>query len=450
MSGESIREIKKLFRLALPIVAVNLGLSTYGLVDIWVAGKASPEILAGVGAGSNFLFLVAIFAIGLNNALDTFVSQADGAGDIQKVRDLATQGVWTAFFVSFLLLPLFYFLVHYYKDWVKPSPEVEPHVIAYIKIVMWEIPALCIGNALLRYWQARSIVAPTVVAIWVSNLFNLIGNFILVLGWGGWFPPMGATGAAISTVIAVHVTLVILTVYTLYTFHKNSNLPIRMKKPNWNLIRNLLKIGIPSGLHFQLEVAAFALSTTLITRLGALPTAIHQISLSCASLMFMIPMGLSTAAAVRVGNHLGRNNPLQSERSGWVALGMGATTATIGALIFLIFGESIFKIFSNDPAVIQGGLGIIWIVAGFQIFDSTQAIAAGALRGAGNTTAALFYNLIGHYPIGMALSIYLCFYTPMKVQGYWLGLAAGLFFVSINLVWKWKTLWKSHNLIKIT
>jgi MATE family multidrug resistance protein len=183
----------------------------------------------------------------------------------------------------------------------------------------------------------------------------------------------------------------------------------------------------------------FALATTLIGRLSAVSLAAHQVALNAASVTFMVPLGISSAAAVRVGQALGRRDPEWAHLSGWTALGLGGAFMAFAGLVFLVFPEAIVRVFSADPNVIALGVRLLYIAAVFQLFDGFQVVATGALRGAGDTKTPMLTNLVGHWILGLPAGWWLCFHAGWGVEGIWAGLSIGLILVGGALAYFWST-----------
>lgn len=201
--------------------------------------------------------------------------------------------------------------------------------------------------------------------------------------------------------------------------------------------KSFWKLGLPATGHVALEVGAFGLATFLVASLGAVSLAAHHVCLMMAATTFMFPLGLSSAAAVRVGRFIGAGQPAHARMAGWICISLAIAVMACFAMVYLLLPRQLLQVFTNDPAVVEAGLGILFLVALFQIADGIQVSTTGALRGIGNTRAAFFANLIGHFPIGIALGVTLCFALHYGVTGMWVGLAAGLASVALMLLFTW-------------
>jgi len=181
----------------------------------------------------------------------------------------------------------------------------------------------------------------------------------------------------------------------------------------------------------------FAAATALAGRVSATALAGHQIAINMASLTFMVPYGLSSAAAVRVGQALGRHDPHAAMTAGWTAIALGVSFMGLAAAAFLAFPEPLIRAFTDDPAVVDIGVRLLFVAAFFQLFDGLQGVTTGALRGLSDTRTAMLWNLGAHWLIGLPLAYLLCFQWGRGVVGLWWGLSAGLVICGVSLVLTW-------------
>jgi MATE family multidrug resistance protein len=207
--------------------------------------------------------------------------------------------------------------------------------------------------------------------------------------------------------------------------------------PDWPRLLRLLQLGIPAAVQVVLEVGVFASATALISRLDPASLAGHQIALNMASLTFMVPLGISSAAAVRVGHLIGQGDPAAAGRAGWSALACGVAFMGLAAIAFLTIPRPIARIYTADPAVIRMSVTLLAIAAAFQLFDGCQVVAAGALRGAGNTRAPMWCNLLFYWFVGLPLGCWLCFRAGWGAAGLWTGLCCGLVLIGSVLLIVW-------------
>lgn len=425
-------ELKDTFRLALPIVLMQVGHMSMGMVDTLVAGRIGTNALAGLGMASNFFWTFTSVSVGCLYALDTFFSQAIGAKDEKRLQRFLGQSIWTAAALMILSGVVVLLAQAIYLAFVQPSPT-SAAFDGYLDAVIWVLPGMFMYVVLQRYWQARHVVMPFTLIIVVANILNLLANFALGLGlWG--FPRMEVTGLAIATVICRYVMLAMAVAFTWWKLR-----PARLEIPRVDrrTQKEIFRLGLPAAGHTGLEIGAFSIATVVVGGLGAVPLAAHHVCLMLAAFTFMFPMGFSSAAAVRVGTHIGAGAPEKARMAGWICIALSVTVMSFFALGYVLIPRTMLGWFSQDPAVLEMGVKILAIVAIFQIGDGIQVSTAGALRGAGNTRAPMLANLIGHYPIGLALGMVLCYPLGFGAIGVWIGLAAGLISVAALLLRVW-------------
>jgi MATE family multidrug resistance protein len=266
---------------------------------------------------------------------------------------------------------------------------------------------------------------------------NVVANWILVFGNLG-APAMGVEGAGWATCISRAYLAGGLVGYALYYDHRHQtglrHTRLGLEMPR---VRRLLGLGFPAAIQITLELGAFALATTLAGKLDAASLAAHQIALTAASFMFMVPLGVSSAGAVRVGQALGRRDPAAAARAGWTALVLGTGFMGCGAIAFQVFPSFILRAFTADEAVVSIGVSLLFVAAYFQLFDGIQVVATGVLRGTGDTRTPMVTNLVGHWFLGLPIGYALGFVWGWGVIGLWVGLSIGLIVVGLILLVVW-------------
>jgi MATE family multidrug resistance protein len=205
----------------------------------------------------------------------------------------------------------------------------------------------------------------------------------------------------------------------------------------------LVRLGVPAALQVALEVGVFATASALAARMTPLALAANQIVLNVASFFFMIPFGLGSAAAVRVGQAVGRGDSRSARRSGAVALLVALVYAMIMSTLFAMWPRLFLNVFTEDGALLRVGVSVLLVYSIFQPLDGLQTVATGALRGIGETRVPMWANLVGHWCIGLPIAYVLCFRRHWGVEGLWMGLGVGIALIGAALVWTW--LWSSNR-----
>jgi MATE family multidrug resistance protein len=272
-----------------------------------------------------------------------------------------------------------------------------------------------------------------------ANLVNAGFNWLLIFGRAG-FPALGVAGSAWATVIArVAMAAVLLGVIVRHErTHQLGLGNISFLEIEWDRIGRLVRLGTPAALQITAEVGVFGAVAALAGRIDAVALAAHQVALNIASVTFMVPLGLASAGAVRVGHAVGRRDALGAERAGWSAIVLGAGFMTASAVVFIAAPAWLVRLFTTDAAVIATGVTLLRVAAAFQLFDGVQGVTTGALRGLGDTRTAMVANLVGHWLIGLPFAAFVAFQLGYGVVGLWVGLSLGLTLVAIVLVWVWR------------
>jgi MATE family multidrug resistance protein len=430
-------ELGPLARLAGPVVTAELGWMTMGLVDTMLVGRVSAEALGGVSVGSILFFAVAIFGVGTLLGLDYTVARAFGAGNLAETRRALLDGLVVALFLSVVLTGVLRAVIIPALGSLKIEPAVVEQARPFLAALSWSVLPLLLFTTLRRYLQAIGLARPVMVAVVTANLVNAFGAWALIFGRLG-APALGATGAGWATLTSrVYMFGFLLATFVWHVRRETGGELFPGLRLEARRLVALVKLGLPSALQLCLEVGVFAAATTLAGRLGATPLAAHQIALNVASLSFMVPLGVATAGAVRVGQAIGRGDPSGARRAGWTAVTLGTSFMMLTGAVFFAVPRSIVGVFTNDAAVIATGASLLMVAALFQLFDGLQVVTTGVLRGTGDTRTPMLANLLGHWLLGLPVGYFLCFSRGLGVVGLWLGLSLGLIVVAIGLVTVW-------------
>ena len=422
--------------LATPVVLAELGWVTMGIVDTVMVGGLGAHAIGAVGLASMIFFAVAVFAMGVLLGLDPLVAQAFGAGRIDECHRWLVDGVWLGVLISVPTVGLMYAMTASIRYWGLPA-EVEVLVRPYATILTWSLPPLLLYVAFRRYLQAMNVVRPVMIALFAANVVNAVANWILIFGHLG-FPAMGVRGSAWATLAArVFMAAYLLVVIVRHEAHVVPRLRDTPMGIDLARLRRLFSLGIPAAGQMVFEVGVFSAATALAGRVSSDALAAHQIALNMAAFTFMVPFGIASAAAVRVGQAIGRLDPEGAMRAGWTAIAIGVGFMAAAAAAFLLVPELLVRAFTSDRAVVEIGVGLLFVAAVFQLFDGVQGVTTGALRGLGDTQTAMFWNLGGHWLVGLPLGYFLCFRRGYGVVGLWWGLSVGLIICGIALVIAW-------------
>lgn len=426
-------------RLATPLVLAELGWMAMSIVDTMMVGRLpdSARAMGAVSLGANLFYATAIFGSGLLMGLDTLVSQAYGAGRRADCHNWLRDGLLLCLPMGLLLMGA-QWLVAANLARFGVNPDILPDAVRYLRALIWSTLPLFVYTALRRYLQSMSVVAPVTFALVSANLVNAAANRVLIFGYAG-VPALGAEGAGWATCLSrVYMALVLGAAVIYYDRRRQSGLWRTRLAVEWARLRRLAALGLPAALQFSFEVAVFAATTTLIARLDPASLAGHQVALNMASLTYMAPLGISSAAAVRVGQALGRRDPHGASRAGWASMALGAAFMSCAAAAFLSIPRPLARLFTPDPNVVAMGAALLQVAAFFQLFDGLQTVATGALRGLGDTRTPMLAHMGLYWLLGLPLGYQLCFRWGWGAAGLWVGLSLALILIGIVLAWAWR------------
>ncbi|MEM7352447.1 MAG: MATE family efflux transporter [Acidobacteriota bacterium] len=426
-------EADAVVRLAAPVVLVQVGMMLMGTVDAMMLGRHSELALAAGALGNSVSFGLISFPMGILMVLDPLIAQAYGAERHGRVARHFKRGLVLAAALS-IPLSLAMWRTDGVLRIVGQKPEIIAESAAYIRTLIWGNLPFLLFIAFRQSLQAMSQVRPAAIAIVIANLFNVLANYGLIFGNFG-LPALGVVGSAYATSLSRCVMFLCVTLLAwplLRPYLRGSWRAPMVAGPFWQKLR----LGVPIGVHTSLEMWLFVSVALMMGNLGARELAAHQIALSMASLSFMVPLGISGAAATRVGNAIGRLDPAGARRAAAVSLALGAGVMSISALTFWLAPAHLSRLFTNEAGVIAVAVTLLPIAAAFQVFDGLQVVSLGALRGAADTRFPALIALIGFWFLGLPLAAYLGYQTELGPRGLWWGITLGLSSVAILLLFR--------------
>lgn len=426
-------------RLAGPLVLAEIGWMSMAIVDTMMVGRL-PDSAVAIGAvslGSILFHTLVFFGGGLLIGLDTLVSQAFGAGQVEDCHHSLVNGIYLSLAITPLLMAANWWLMPNLRR-VGVDPQVLAVAIDYTRALGWGTLPLLLYFAVRRTLQAMNMLKAVAFALVTANAVNALGNWILIYGKFG-APRMGTVGSGWSTCIArIYLAAILVGYLFFYDRRHRTELLKTPVRPNLRRMARLITLGFPAAMQITIEIGVFALVTALIGKLGPIALASHQIALNTVSLSYMVPLGISSAAAVRVGQALGRRDIAAAERSGWTAILLGAAFMTAAAIVLLLVPRQIARIYTPDPAIVRATVTLLAFGAAFQLCDGVQTVATGALRGAGDTRTPMLCHLLGYWAIGLPIGAFLCFRLHWGVPGLWSGLSLALILIGVVLLGVWR------------
>jgi MATE family multidrug resistance protein len=426
-------DLRALLRLALPLVAVQVGQMSMGVVDTIMVGRVSGNAMAAAALGNIYSFGLVLLGMGVLLILDPLISQAVGARDDVAAARAMQRGIVLA---TALTIPIA--LLHLPAEWVlrrlgQPDAIVRD-AAGFAKASILGIAPFLYVTVMRQALQARHRIRPIVIAMVVANVVNAGFNWVFIYGHLG-SPALGAPGSGLSTSLSRWFLTLFLGALA-WGELRPCFVPWRRDAFDGKALARMIAMGAPIGFQLALEIGVFNLAGLLIGRMGASALAGHQVALNLASLTFMVPLGVAMASSVLVGNAIGRGDAADARRSAGAGLLAGAGFMVLSGLAFLAFSRPLALLYNREAAVVATAAALIPIAGFFQVLDGLQCVATGVLRGAGETRVPAVANLVGYWVVGLPFGWWLVAYRGAGPAGLWWGLTLGLAAVAVLLTWR--------------
>lgn len=417
--------LRETLQLAFPVIVGQLGITLMGVVDNAMVGRIGYYPLAASALANGIFFLIFVIGMGVTYAVSPIVANAVGSGKAEQAGNILKQALAVNVFIGILLGIITYFSAELFHMMHQKEKVVE-YAIPYLRILAFSIPMMMTFLTYKHFLEGLSIMRPAMVIVLLANLLNVFGNYCLIYGNFG-FPRLELNGAGISTLSSRFFMMIMLILFL------NKNLRVKKYRPHllqykidWKVTKEILALGLPSGLQYFFEVGAFFFTAIMIGWFGARQLAAHQIALSIASITYMMVVGISAAAAIRVAKFVGAGNNLETQRAGLSALMLAAGFMSLCGILFFLTNNILPEFFINNHEVKIITASLILIAAFFQIFDGVQCVGLGILRGISDVTYPTAVTFVAYWIVGIPLGAVLAFYFGFNVQGVWIGLSVGL------------------------
>ena len=425
--------IKETLKLAYPVVIGQLGHMLLGVVDSLMVGRLGAVPLAASSLANGLILLVMILGIGMSVALTPLVAIAKGSDNHDECGIILRQGLLVNLIFSFLLVIAVYFLADlvYYLD--QPI-EVAVQAESYLKILNLSIIPFMLFQTYKQFSEGLSFTKPPMYILIASNVINIFGNWVLIYGNLG-FPRLELDGAGYSTLLTrLFIAIAIFVYIRNAKSFKEFDPSLKFRSINWTVIKKIINLGIPGGFQMFFEVGGFVFAAVMIGWLGTNELAAHQIAINLASITFMVGLGISIAATVRVGNYLGKKDLEGIKRAGYSALGIIALIMGFFGFLFFVLRDYLPTFYINDVEVIEIAASLIVVASFFQVVDGLQVVAVGILRGLTDVKATMIIAFLSFWAVGLPVAYLLGFTFGFGVVGVWVSLVVGLWLAAILFI----------------
>lgn len=432
-------EVAKIFSLAWPLLIAQVTQMLMGVSDTIMAGRYNSVDMAAVAIGSAICFPMLMFVQGVCFALSPVVSRLNGANERTDVAFKVQQMLYLSVLLSLPLVAISFALEHVVAliDMSEPMAE---KAVGYSRFVFWAAPAFAVYQCLRNYCEGLSLTRPTMLIMLCGLLVNIPANYVFINGLFG-LPELGGAGCGVATAIVLYAMAIITVLYTRYN-PQLTDIGLYNKRYKLNLseLLSFLKLGLPVSFTLIFEVMLFAMTAILIAPFGAQTVASHQIALNVSSLIFMLPMSIGIALAIRIGYLIGENRAGQTRTAYGAALILSIATVFVTATITVLFNTQIAQIYSKEADVITAAASLLLLASLFQFSDAIQVVSANALRGHKDTQAMLWLSFTAYWLVGFPVAVILgltdLVVPKMAATGFWIGFIVGLSVAAVIMSWR--------------
>lgn len=430
-------EGRDILKLAWPLLVAQITQMLMGVSDTIMAGRYSATDMAAVALGFSITVPLLCFIQGIALALPPIISRLQGNKSISSIADASQQAGYLIFFVGLVIAGLIPFTENMVALFPM-APELHSITVDYVLYVLFAMPGFALYQWLRNYCEGLGKTKPTMIITVIGLMANIVGNYLFIYGVGP-LPAMGGAGCGIATCIVIYTMLIATFVYVRFApALQKYNLFSQLYKPNMVTINRTFKMGLPIAMTILFEVTLFSLVALLLAPFGATTVAAHQVALNFSALMFMFPMSIGMAAAIRIGYRIGQRNQRQAKIAARTAILIGFFTSACTASFTLLAKGFIIGLYTSDHAVYTLANALLIYAALFQLSDAVQVISANALRGYKDTTAMFIITFVSYWLIGLPTGVVLgrtdwITAEPMAAAGFWIGFIVGLSAAAVML-----------------
>ena len=449
-----LTEARQLLALAIPVILAQVAQTAMGFVDTIMAGAVSATDMAAVAVGTSIWLPAILFGHGLLLALTPTVAQLNGSGRRERIAEQIRQGYWLALFVSLLIMVLLWHAGYLIRAMHDIDPLLALKAEGYLHALLFGAPGYLFFQVLRNQCEGLSKTKPGMVLGFLGLMVNIPLNYIFIYGHFG-MPALGGVGCGVATASVYWVMFICMRFWirrmrTMRDIHLTSS----WSPPSRPILTRLMTLGLPVALALFFEVTLFAVVALLVSPLGIVNVAGHQIALNFSSLMFVLPLSLGVATTIRVGYRLGQGSTEQAKVAAWTAQGVGISMAALTALFTVTFRHQIALLYNDNPEVVTLAAQLMLLAAIYQFSDSIQVIGSGILRGYKDTRSIFFITFIAYWllglPAGYLLALNDWLVPRMGPAGFWCGFIVGLTSAAVMMIWRIRRLQQSPAEVILT
>jgi len=438
LSNLSFSEFKqhslRLGTLVLPILITQFCQAALGVVDALMAGGVSALDLAAVSIGSGIWLPLFLLATGTLIATTPLIGEKMGEKLPHHVPHITQQSLWAALFIGAIGLVVVSFTPNILGPMGVPA-DIQPKAAQYLRFVAWGFPAIACYAVLRSYCEALGRPEPVTIISLIGLFINIPINYIFIHGLFG-MPELGGAGCGLATACVLWINVILLSIYLFFSKHTTfdeTRFFYNFAKPDRQQIGKLFRLGVPIGISIFFEASLFSLASIVISPLGAVAVASHQVALAVTSQLFMIPMSVAMGLTIMVSNRYGEKNWLALQQVQRTGLIWTVGIAVVSMLGVWLFRENLADAFTDNPAVKAQAMYLLLFAIAYQLVDGWQVNIAGILRGMQDTQVPMWITLFCYWLVALPLGTYLVRYTDTGAQGFWMALVTGLSLSSVLL-----------------
>ena len=435
-----LTEARQLLALAIPVILAQVAQTAMGFVDTIMAGAVSATDMAAVAVGTSIWLPAILFGHGVLLALTPTIAQLNGSGRRERIAEQLRQGFWLAFFLSLLIMLVLWNAGYVIRSMHDIDPLLAEKAEGYLHALLFGAPGYLFFQVMRNQCEGLSKTKPAMVLGFLGLMLNIPLNYIFIYGHFG-MPALGGVGCGVATA-SVYWAMFFCMRFWVRRMRSMRDIRVesRWSAPSRVILQRLTGLGLPVALALFFEVTLFAVVALLVSPLGIVNVAGHQIALNFSSLMFVLPLSLGVAATIRVGYRLGQGSTEQARVAAWTAQGVGVSMAVITAIFTVTFRHQIAQLYNDNPAVITLAAQLMMLAAIYQISDSIQVIGSGILRGYKDTRSIFFITFIAYWllglPSGYILALTDWVVPRMGPAGFWCGFIVGLTSAAVMMLWR--------------